>query len=127
MMAHLDSDPVLAVPRATSFFPALPLCMCPLKFWRNGFIQVSPILFMPFAFHCGFFSLRHFTEVASIIAPVLGRRILPRAARKPDGRLMEVQRTSGLCWMLSHRDLCSVTFIFCILPTAWFLRDHMLQ
>lgn len=46
-------------------------CMFSFKFWRNKFIQASAILFMPIAFCYIFFSPRHFTEVASIIAPCL--------------------------------------------------------
>lgn len=73
-------------------------------------MQASPILFMPIAFYCRIFSPRHFTKVAGIIAPGLGReRVLPRAAHKAEVRLMEVQRICGLCWMLSHRGSCSVT------------------
>lgn len=69
----LDSfrlHPVLAIPWAVSL-PALPLCMSPLKFQRNGFIQAPPILLMPVAFDCRFLSPRHFAKVAAVIAQVL--------------------------------------------------------
>lgn len=72
----LDSlrlHPVLAIPRAMSLL-ALPLCMSPLKFQRNGFIQAPPILFMPVAFDCRFFSPRHFAKVAAVVAQVLAEK-----------------------------------------------------
>lgn len=101
-MTHLDSGPVHAVPLAVSL-PALPLCMSPLKFSSNGFIQVSPILFLSMAFYCRFFSRGCFTKVASIIAPGLSReRVLTRAVHKPE------VRTYKLCSAL-YRDSCSVT------------------
>lgn len=66
-----------------------PLCLpshsaCPLfEFSRSGFIQTSPIHFMLIALSCrGYFFPRHFTRVAGIITPSLGREgVLPTSHR----------------------------------------------
>lgn len=109
-MAHFRLMSCPCSPQAVSFLPALPLCMSSLKFSRNEFIQASPILFMPIAFYCrAFSSPRHFTKVAGIITAGLGREgVLPRAACKPEVRLVEAQRAYRFFWTLSHRDSCSV-------------------
>lgn len=92
-----------------------PFCLpshlsCPLLSSRGTGSYKCLVLFMSIVFYCRFFSSRHLTKVVGIRTPHLGReRALPRAAHKAEVRLMELQRTSGLCWMLSHRDSCSVT------------------
>lgn len=122
----LGSSPVHAAPQALCLPPTLHSLS--LSSQRIGSYKHLPSFFMPIAFYCrGYFCPRHWTRVAGIITPSLGREeILPRPAYKPEVRLAEAQRTYRLFRMLSHRDLFS-DCVLCILPTACFLHVCTLQ
>lgn len=92
-------------------------------------MQASSIHFMPIAFYCRFFSPRRFTEVASIVAPGLGREErfaqgCPRARGQADGSTENLEVVlDAVAQALVFSD-----FTFCILLTAaWFLGDCAVQ
>lgn len=89
--------------------PSCVLHACPstlhvlFKFSRKGFIQASPILFMPIAFYCrGYFCPRHLTRaLAGIITPVLAESDfcpgLPTSQRRVWWKHRELTSYSGCC------------------------------